>query len=63
MLWPAIALGAALLYLAGCAIWPFTDCGGCDGGKRRSGKAWRDHGRCGGTGRRVRWAARAMGRR
>lgn len=50
----------AVLWLAGyviaCAVWPWTTCGRCEGGKKRSpsGKAWRNCRRCGGTGKRVR---------
>ena len=51
------ALGALVLYVAACAMWPFMNCRRCTGtGKRRSpgGRAWRACGRCEGTGTRVR---------
>lgn len=53
-----VALGALVLYVGACAVWPFAACRRCTGtGKRRSpsGKAWRPCGRCGGNGTRVRW--------
>ena len=52
-----VLLGA---YVAACVWWPWTSCGWCDGGKRRSptGKAWRDCPRCAGTGRKVRLGRR-----
>lgn len=52
-----LALGALLLYITACAVWPFTAHRPCHGtGKRRSpgGKAWRPCRGCAGTGRRVR---------
>lgn len=52
-----LALGALVIYLGACAVWPFTACRRCDGsGKRRSpsGRAWRECRRCTGSGRRVR---------
>lgn len=50
----------AAVYLLGCVIWPYRPCPRCRGGKSRSpsGRAWRDCGRCGGTGRRIRVGAR-----
>lgn len=56
------ALGALVLYIGACALWPFAACRRCEGtGKRRSpsGKAWRPCRRCRGTGRRVRVGRRA----
>jgi len=57
----ALAILAALLWLAGyaiaCWIWPFKACRRCEGnGKLRSpsGKAWRRCKRCGGSGGRLR---------
>lgn len=53
-----LALGALVLYIGACVIWPYAACRRCGGtGKRRSpsGKAWRPCGRCGGNGTRVRW--------
>ena len=56
----ALAILAALLWLAGyaiaCWIWPFKACRRCEGnGKLRSpsGKAWRRCKRCGGSGGRL----------
>ena len=46
-------------YLLACQIWPYKPCRRCHGGKQPSPsrKAWRACGRCGGTGRRVRFFA------
>ena len=52
-----VALGALLLYVGACVVWPFTAHRWCGGtGKRRSpsGKAWRPCRGCAGTGRRIR---------
>lgn len=52
-----LALGALVIYVLACAVWPFAGCRRCGGsGKRRSpsGRAWRECRRCIGSGRRVR---------
>ena len=48
-------------YVVACCWWPFTACGKCEGGKRRSpsGKAWRLCGACKGSGKRIRTGRRA----
>ncbi|MEV6286472.1 hypothetical protein [Kribbella sp. NPDC051770] len=57
----AVLVVAALiltgLYLAACSVWPYANCGRCNGaGKSRSpsGKKFRNCPRCKGTGRRKR---------
>lgn len=54
-----VAIWAAGYFVA-CAVWPWTACGHCEGGKKRSpsGKAWRPCRRCKGTGRKVRLGRR-----
>jgi hypothetical protein len=56
-----LAVIAALFYGAACALWPYTDCGRCEGrGKFRSpsGKAWRRCRKCKGSGDRIRLGRR-----
>jgi hypothetical protein len=54
-----LVLVGGALYVVACSIWPYTACGRCDGGKRRSpsGKAWRSCPRCKGSGKRRRFGA------
>ncbi|WP_238160366.1 hypothetical protein [Kribbella pratensis] len=66
----AVLIVAALiltsLYLLACAIWPYANCGRCDGaGKSRSpsGKKFRNCPRCKGTGRRKRIGRRLLDHR
>ncbi len=62
-----VTLGLVLggLYLAGCAVWPYTRCSHCQGGRVRSPgrSAWRRCRRCGGKGERLRLGAFLLGRR
>lgn len=61
-----LAFGAVVLtglYMVACMIWPFANCGRCDGaGKSRSpsGKKFRNCPRCKGTGRRKRLGRRLL---
>jgi len=60
----ALVLGG--LYLLACAIWPYANCGRCNGqGKSRSpsGKKFRNCPRCKGTGRRKRIGRRLLDHR
>lgn len=60
--WLLLALVVwGLAYLASCAWWPFTNCGGCEGRGRKSredGKVWRNCRRCKATGKRLRFGRR-----
>lgn len=60
----ATAIVAAVAgYFAACTFWPFAKCPGCDGTGRKmspSGKHWREHRRCKGTGRRLRLGRRVF---
>lgn len=61
--WGHIALAGllwGLVYFAACTWWPWTSCGRCEGGKKRSptGKNWRHCRRCGGSGKKVRLGRR-----
>ncbi len=62
--WWAVVLagGWLVLYVIECAWFPWGSCRGrrCKGGKVRSPftDAWRDHGKCGGKGKRVRLGRR-----
>ena len=49
-------------YLLTCAIWPYTSCWFCTGGKHRSksGRSWRKCWRCKGTGQRLRIGTHAI---
>jgi len=62
-----LLLALAAAYLAYALIWPYTHCGACGGGKKTApnskGKYWRKCGRCGGTGKKIRLLARALGRK
>lgn len=52
------ALGAFVIYIGACAVWPFTACGRCKGAARLrspSGRAWRSCPRCAGSGKRIRF--------
>lgn len=59
-------IGLAALYLLGCCLFPYANCGKCHGsGKSRapSGKAFRNCRRCKGTGRRRRLGRVLLDRR
>lgn len=59
----AIAAAVAGIYLASCAVWPFTNCRKCHGLGRfhaPSGRAWRRCRRCKGTGSRLRTGRRLI---
>lgn len=47
------------VYLLSCLLWPYTKCGACKGGRHASpfGRSWRNCGRCGGRGRKLRLGA------
>lgn len=51
-----VIAGLATIYLIACAIWPYTACPRCAGGKKYdpAGTSWRNCRRCGGTGKRRR---------
>jgi hypothetical protein len=61
--WGTVGLVVLILltvYVLACAVWPWTSCGRCEGGRKRSpsGKAWRNCRSCGGTGKKVRLGRR-----
>lgn len=60
-----LVAGLVAVYLASCAIWPYTACPACEGGKHRSpsNKNWRDCRRCQGSGTRRRFGHRLLNRR
>jgi hypothetical protein len=65
--WAAVlGIGTVLLvlYLLGCAIWPYGPCFGCIGhpGKNRgsNGRRWGRCKRCRGSGERIRWGYRLL---
>jgi hypothetical protein len=64
--WLCLAAAAAAviaLYLASCAVYPFTNCRRCKGMGRfhaLSGRAWRTCRRCHGTGARLRTGRRII---
>lgn len=59
-----LGLGALVVYICACAWWPYVKCPWpkCEGGKVRSfsGKSWRPHWPCGGSGKRVRIGRRVF---
>ncbi|GAA1566079.1 hypothetical protein GCM10009789_19440 [Kribbella sancticallisti] len=57
LLLAAFVVVLAVLYLAGCRIWPYADCPRCTGSGKSgspSRKSFRNCPRCKGTGRRTR---------
>lgn len=60
-----VVLAVVVVYLASCAIWPYTACNRCDAGKHHSPsqKNWRHCRRCKGTGRRRRVGHRVLNRK
>ncbi|MGH3682065.1 MAG: hypothetical protein ACRDT2_17655 [Natronosporangium sp.] len=60
--WLILAVLAGL-WLLSCAIWPYTACGRCSGGKRHSpsGEAWRNCRSCRGSGKKIRPGRRLLG--
>ncbi|WP_020421135.1 hypothetical protein [Amycolatopsis sp. ATCC 39116] len=58
-----LALLAGLYALSGL-LWPYTACNACKAGKHASptGKNWRDCGRCGGSGKKIRQISRLLGK-
>lgn len=60
-----VALGAAVVYVVECAVWPFGKCPRCSGSGRRyspDGVHWRDCRRCRGLGKRLRIGRRVWNR-
>lgn len=59
-----LILGLLALYVVSIAVWPYTACGACQGGKHHSptGKNHRPCGRCDGSGKKVRLGSRLIGR-
>jgi hypothetical protein len=65
LLLAAFGLVLAVLYLAGCRIWPYANCPRCSGSGKSgspSRKSFRNCPRCKGTGRRTRLGRRLLDR-
>jgi hypothetical protein len=59
-----IGLVVAAWYTLACLFFPYAVCGSCQGGKKRSasGRSFRRCGRCGGSGSKLRFGSRLLGR-
>lgn len=52
------------IYVVSGYVWPYTACSRCGGGKHASpsGKNWRNCGKCGGSGKKIRVISKVLGR-